>query len=62
VAIEVVALDGTVTELQRQGVEMASAEAASTPSTSSYFTRPETSEGIPFQFFERTQPVGRPKG
>ncbi len=53
IAIEVDDVEVTRDELRRHGVEMQSATPSLSGPLRSYFTRPETSNGIAFQFLDR---------
>jgi catechol 2,3-dioxygenase-like lactoylglutathione lyase family enzyme len=54
IAIEVEDLDGVAGELGEKGVRMATAEPVRTGTSRSFFSLPETSEGVMLQFMERT--------
>ncbi len=56
VAVEVDDLSEAVDSLHRSGVEMTSATPTVTGPTRSYFTRPETTDGVIYQVFDRTGP------
>jgi catechol 2,3-dioxygenase-like lactoylglutathione lyase family enzyme len=53
VAIEVDELIGTVDRLRKLGVEVTSAEPTLTGPTRSFFTQPETTDGVTYQLFDR---------
>lgn len=53
IAIEVDDVEAARDELRRQGIEMQSERPLLNGPTRSFFTRPETSRGIAFQFFDR---------
>lgn len=56
VAIEVDELSEAMESLHRSGVQMTTATPVITGPFRSYFTRPETSNGVMYQVFERIDP------
>jgi methylmalonyl-CoA/ethylmalonyl-CoA epimerase len=58
VAIEVEDIDQVREELRGAGVEMQSDTPTYTSAARSYFTRPETSGGVMYQFLDRKVPPG----
>jgi methylmalonyl-CoA/ethylmalonyl-CoA epimerase len=56
VAVEVDDLSEAVATLHRSGVEMSSEMPTVTGPTRSYFTRPQTTDGIIYQVFDRPSP------
>ena len=58
VAIEVDELFATVDRMRQAGVAMATEEPVLTGPTRSFFTRPDTSDGVIYQVFDR--PASRP--
>jgi methylmalonyl-CoA/ethylmalonyl-CoA epimerase len=56
VAVEVDDVSDAVETLQRSGVEMTSSTPSVIGPTRSYFTRPETSDGVIYQVFDRIVP------
>ena len=53
IAIEVESLDDAIADLRRKGVETTAASASVVGTSRSYFTRPESTDGVMYQFFER---------
>ncbi len=56
-AIEVDDLIATADRLRELGVKMASGEPTLTGPTRSFFTQPETSDGVTYQLFDRPAPI-----
>jgi catechol 2,3-dioxygenase-like lactoylglutathione lyase family enzyme len=55
IAIQVESLDDTIADLRGKGVETTTASASVVGTNISYFTKPESTNGVMYQFFERRE-------